>query len=251
MNTLLLDMANGVATLALNRPDKRNALNLEMCDELSAAIATVAANADTRVLLITGRGPTFCAGADLKEREGRTPDWVRKRRQRAFAAYAALAALEIPAIAVVDGACVGSGCEIASCCDFILASEKASFRYPEAQWGTVGATQRLPRIVGKAMAKELLFTGRVVATDEAKAIGLVNRVIPSAQLPDEALAMAQHIAKAPPLAMRLAKRCIDRGLETDLKHGIEIEIAAIEESLTHKEWSAGVQAFAARKKDVP
>ena len=247
MTTILLAAKDGIATLTLNRPDKRNALNLEMCDELKAAVASVAGDPAARVLLVQGAGPAFCAGADLKEREGKTPDWVKERRQRAFAAYAALAALEIPAIAVVDGACFGSGCEIATCCDFILASEKASFRYPEAQWGTVGATQRLPRIVGKAMAKELLFTGRVVAAEEAKAIGLVNRLIASDKLNEEAAAMAQHIAKAPPLAMRLAKRCIDRGMETDLKRGIEIEIQAIEENLAGKEWSAGVQAFAARK----
>jgi enoyl-CoA hydratase len=247
MTTIRLDITDGVAVLTLNRPDKRNALNLDMCDELKAAVTAVAANSDVRVLLVKGEGPTFCAGADLKEREGKTPQWVRERRQRAFDAYAALAGLATPAIAVVDGPCVGSGCEIASCCDFILASDKASFRYPEAQWGTVGATQRLPRIVGKAIAKELLFTGRVVGAAEAKEIGLVNRMLPSAQLADEAAAMARHIAKAPPLAMRLAKRCIDRGMETDLKSGIDIEIAAIEESLAQKEWSAGVQAFATRK----
>ncbi len=247
MGTIILETADGIAILALNRPDKRNALNLEMCDELKAAVAAVAGDPSARVLLVRGNGPAFCAGADLKEREGKSPEWVKERRQRAFVAYAALAALEIPALAIVDGACFGSGGEIATCCDFILASEKASFRYPEAQWGTVGATQRLPRIVGKAMAKELLFTGRTIGADEAKVIGLVNHVIPSDRLYTEAEDMARHIAKAPPLAMRLAKRCIDRGLETDLKSGIEIEIQAIEESLAGKEWSAGVAAFAGRK----
>ncbi len=248
-STLLLDVADGIATLTLNRPDKRNALNLAMCDDLNAAIAAVAADPTVRVLLVTGTGPAFCAGADLKEREGKTPEWMRERRRRSFAAYAALAALEIPAIAVVDGPCAGSGCEIAGACDFILASEKASFRYPEAQWGTVGATQRLPRIVGKAMAKELLFTGRVVPAEEAKALGLVNRVIASANLRDEAMAMAHQIAKAAPRAVRLAKRCIDRGMETDFQNGLEIEMAAIEENLAGQEWTAGLAAFAARKKE--
>jgi enoyl-CoA hydratase len=247
MSTVVLTAADGIASLALNRPDKRNALNLEMCDELKSAVAAVAADQNARVLLVRGNGPAFCAGADLKEREGKTPEWVKERRQRAFAAYGALAALEIPAIAVVDGSCFGSGCEIATCCDFILASENASFRYPEAQWGTVGATQRLPRIVGKAMAKELLFTGRIIGAEEAKAIGLVNRVIPSDRLTVEAEEMAKHIAKAPPRAMRLAKRCIDRGMETDLASGIQIEIQAIEENLAGQEWAAGVAAFAQRK----
>jgi enoyl-CoA hydratase len=245
--TVLLDIADGVATLTLNRPDKRNALNLQMCDDLRGAAESVAGNAAVRVLLLGGAGPAFCAGADLKEREGKDADWVRERRRRSYAAYAALAALEIPAIAVIDGPCAGSGCEIAAICDFILASENATFRYPEAQWGTVGATQRLPRIVGKAMAKELLFTGRVVDAGEAKAIGLVNRVIPSVGLWDEARAMAAQIAKAPPLALKLAKRCIDDGVETTLERGIALEVEAVEESLRNKEWSSGVQAFGKRK----
>src|SRR5256885_7877588 len=131
--TLLLDITDGVATLTLNRPEKRNALNLEMCDDLKAAIDAVSANADARMLLVAGNGPSFCAGADLKERDGKTPEWMRERRRRSNAAYMALQAIEMPAIAVVDGMCAGSGCEIATSCDFILASDKAQFRYPEAQ----------------------------------------------------------------------------------------------------------------------
>lgn len=245
--TVLLEMADGVATLTLNRPDKRNALNLQMCLDLKAAAESVAGNADIRVLLVGGSGPAFCAGADLKEREGKDAAWVRERRRCSYAAYAALAALEIPLIAVIDGPSAGSGCEIAAICDFILASEKASFRFPEAQWGTVGATQRLPRLVGKAMAKELLFTGRTIGADEAKAIGLINRVVPSAQLWIQARDMAGQIAKAPPLAIRLAKRSIDRGMETTLEGGIALEIDAVEESLRNREWAAGVQAFGKRK----
>jgi enoyl-CoA hydratase len=245
--TILLDIFEGVATLTLNRPDQRNAVNLQLCDDLRAAAAAVAADTSVRVLLIAANGPAFCGGADLKERENKDADWVRERRRRSYAAYAALAALEIPMVAVIDGPCAGSGCEIAAICDFIWVSDKASFRYPEAQWGTVGATQRLPRLVGKAMAKELLFTGRAVLADEAKAIGLANRVVPSAELWDQVKALAAQIAKAPPLAMKLAKRCIDRGMDTTLKDGIALEQDAVEESLANKEWSAGVQAFAKRK----
>jgi enoyl-CoA hydratase len=248
-STLLLEFADGVATLTLDRPEKRNALNFDMCNDLRAAIDTVTANAEARVLLVTGNGPSFCAGADLKERDGKTPEWMRERRRRSYAAYMALSALEIPAIAVVDGMCAGSGCEIATACDFILASEKAQFRYPEAQLGTVGATQRLPRIVGKALAKELLFTGRTVAADEAKAIGLVNRIIPADKLRDEALAMARQIAKAPPLAMRLAKRSIDLGMETNLERGVAIEALAVERCLADTEWKTGVANFVAGKKE--
>lgn len=245
--TVTLEITDGIAVLRLNRPDQRNALNLQMCDDLRAAAEAVAVSSSARVLLVAANGPAFCGGADLKERENKGADWVRERRRRSYAAYAALSAIEIPMIAVIEGPCAGSGCEIAAICDFIWATDKGSFRYPEAQWGTVGATQRLPRLVGKAMAKELLFTGRAVLADEAKALGIFNRVLPSARLWEEVNALAVQVAKAPPLAMKLAKRCIDQGIERSLNDGIALEQEAVEESLANKEWSAGVDAFAKRK----
>lgn len=245
--TVLLEIKEAVATLTLNRPDQRNALNMQMCDDLKAAAEAVRANPGIRVLLVAANGPAFCGGADLKERENKDADWVRERRKRSYAAYAALAAIEIPMVAVVDGPAAGSGCEIAAICDFIWASDRASFRYPEAQWGTVGATQRLPRLVGRAMAKELLFTNRAVLADEAKAIGLVNRVVPSVKLWEDVQALAAQIAKGPPLAMKLARRCIDQGMQTTLERGIALEQEAVEENLAGTEWSAGVEAFKNRK----
>jgi enoyl-CoA hydratase len=245
--TVTLQITDGVATLRLNRPDQRNALNLQMCDDLKAAAETVAMSTSARVLIVAANGPAFSGGADLKERENKDADWVRERRRRSYAAYAALAAIEIPMIAVIEGPCAGSGCEIAAICDFVWASDKASFRYPEAQWGSVGATQRLPRLVGKAMAKELMFTGRAVLADEARALGLINRLFPGDMLWENVNALAVQIAKAPPLAMKLAKRCIDQGMETRLERGIALEKEAVEQSLANKEWSAGVEAFAKRK----
>jgi enoyl-CoA hydratase len=245
--TVTLQITDGVATLRLNRPDQRNALNLQMCDDLKAAAETVAMSTSARVLIVAANGPAFSGGADLKERENKDADWVRERRRRSYAAYAALAAIEIPMIAVIEGPCAGSGCEIAAICDFVWASDKASFRYPEAQWGSVGATQRLPRLVGKAMAKELMFTGRAVLADEARALGLINRLFPGDRLWENVTALAVQIAKAPPLAMKLAKLCVDQGMETTLERGIALEKEAVEQSLANKEWSAGVEAFAKRK----
>jgi enoyl-CoA hydratase/carnithine racemase len=187
----------------------------------------------------------FGAGADLKERAGKTAEWVRERRRRAFAAYAELAACAKPCLAAVHGAAVGSSAEIASACDFVILSTAASFRYPEVVRGTVGATQRLPRIVGKALAKELLFTGRVVESDEAVRIGLANRAVPPAELDSVVDALARAIAAAPPLAIQLVKRCIDQGVETDLASGIAIEQQAIEQSLAGAEWQQGVANFVA------
>lgn len=244
-STILLDVADGIATVTLNRPDQRNALNLAMCDDLHRVMTQVNGDDAVRVVLIKANGPAFGAGADLKERAGKTAEWVAERRRRAFAAYAMLAACEKPCIAVVHGAAVGSSAEIASTCDFVIVSTEASFRYPEVVRGTVGATQRLPRIVGKALAKELLFTGRVVKADEAVRIGLANRAVPPAELAAVAGELARAIAAAPPLAMRLVKRCIDQGTETDLASGIQIERQAIEQALASEEWKQGVAAFVA------
>ena len=227
--TLEVSIANGVATIALNRPEVRNALNLEMCDALIETTKSL----DARLVFVRGNGPVFCGGADLNERKGKSEQWVRERRMRAFAAYAALEALPMPCIALVHGAAIGSGVEIAAACDFIVATANATFRTPEAQRGTVGATQRLPRILGKRLAKDLMFTGRALTAQEARDAGLVARI---GDLDEERRAIAESILKAPALALKLAKRTIDRGIELDPKGALEVELEAIEEQLAAGQW---------------
>ena len=227
--TLEVSIANGVATIALNRPEVRNALNLEMCDALIETTKSL----DARLAFVRGNGPVFCGGADLNERKGKSEQWVRERRMRAFAAYAALEALPMPCIALVHGAAIGSGVEIAAACDFIVATADATFRTPEAQRGTVGATQRLPRILGKRLAKDLMFTGRALTAQEARDAGLVARI---GDLDEERRAIAESILKAPALALKLAKRSIDRGIELDPKGALEVELEAIEEQLAAGQW---------------
>jgi enoyl-CoA hydratase len=227
--TLLVDAKEGVATLTLDRPESRNALNLAMCEALVAAAEGMAPS--TRLVFVRASGPVFCAGADLKERQGMDEAQVRHRRMRAFAAYGALEVLPMPAIAVVEGAAVGSGCEIAAACDFVVATPPASFRIPEAIRGTVGATQRLPRILGKRLAKDLMFTGRTLSAEEAERHGLVARIVARDELEAALADIAKIILAAPAHAMRLAKRSIDRGVERDPKGALEEEIAAIEEQL--------------------
>ena len=227
--TLEVSIANGVATIALNRPEVRNALNLEMCDALIETTKSL----DARLVFVRGNGPVFCGGADLNERKGKSEQWVRERRMRAFAAYAALEALPMPCIALVHGAAIGSGVEIAAACDFIVATADATFRTPEAQRGTVGATQRLPRIHGKRLAKDLMFTGRALTAQEARDAGLVARI---GDLDEERRAIAESILKAPALALKLAKRTIDRGIELDPKGALEVELEAIEEQLAAGQW---------------
>ena len=229
--TVEYSLRDSVATIALNRPEARNALNLEMCEALLEAAKKIG---DARLVFIRGNGPVFCGGADVKERTGKSEQWVRERRLKAFAAYEALEALPMPCIALVHGAAIGSGCEIAAACDFIVATPDAIFRTPEAQRGTVGATQRLPRILGKRLAKDLMFTGRDLGAEEARQAGLVSRI--TSNLEGEREEIQKAVLGASPLAMRLAKRSIDQGIELDPKGAREVEIAAIEEQLASGQW---------------
>jgi enoyl-CoA hydratase len=232
--TVRLSIEGGVATLTLDRPEARNALNLQMCEELRAAAMAAAADGSVKVVFVRGSGPVFCAGADVKERSGMSAEQVRERRMKGFAAYEALEALPMPAIAVVQGAALGSGVEIAAACDFILATPDALFGTPEAQRGTVGATQRLPRVLGKRLAKDLMFTGRRLTAEEARLAGLVSRI--SGDPDEEVEKIAKAILGAPAEAMRIAKHCIDRSVELDPRGALEVELAAIEAQIASGKW---------------
>jgi enoyl-CoA hydratase len=240
---LRLAVDDGVATVTLDRPERRNALDLAMCHDLVAVMRALASDDDVRVVLVAAAGPVFCAGADLKERQGMSAEQATARRVAAFTAYASIESLPQPVIAVVQGPAVGSGGEIAAACDFVVASTAASFRWPEVSWGTVGATQRLPRIVGPRKAKELLWTGRSVDAAEAQSLGLVNVVCEPETLVATATAIARTIAAAPPLAVRLAKRCIDEGLEATREGAMGIELLAIEENLRGSDWQQRIARF--------
>lgn len=245
--TLEVDLQDNVLIVSLNRPDARNALNLELCDDLFAFEQELAVAGNIGAVIMRGNGPVFCAGADLKERTGKDEVWVRERRRRAFKAYEAIRMSETPHIAVINGPLVGSGGEIAMACDFIYASSAASFRFPEALWGTVGATQRLPRVVGTAYAKELLFTGRKLEADEAHRIGLVQRLFTPEDIDREALEIARTIAGGPILAMSLTKRSVDIGAAVDLPNGIAVERLAIDRCLADTEWQQGLERFRNQK----
>ena len=227
--TVLYSVAGAVAAITLNRPDARNALNDAMCEDLRRVASAV--DPGVRVVFVRGNGPAFCAGADVKERAGMSVDQVRARRLKAFAAYHALEALPMPSVAVVHGAALGSGVEIAAACDFIVATPDAAFGTPEAMRGTIGATQRLPRVLGKRLAKDLMFTGRRLTAAEARAAGFVSRVVTEAELEHELANIAQSIAMASPEAVRYAKQCIDRGVELDPQGALGLELMAIEAQL--------------------
>ncbi len=243
IEAVLTKLNGATAHVVLNRPQSRNALNLEMCIALREAFQSFDANPEIRVILLSAKGPVFCAGADLKERIGKDEAWVIARRHASFAAYDAIARCGKPVLALTQGPVVGSGGEIIMSCDFVIASDTTTFRFPEPQWGTIGATQRLQRVIGRMNAKELLFTGRTMSAEEAYQRGLVSRLVSASALNQIGLEIAETIAAAPPLAMALTKQAIDLGHETNLTNGIRIEMAAIERNLADGSWRAGIEKF--------
>jgi len=245
--TLRYDVVEGVATITLDRPQSRNAVNRAMCDEIVAAAAAAREDADLRLVLVRATGAVFCAGADLKERKGMSADEIRARRLAAFAAYGALESLPMPTIAVVQGPAVGSGCEIAACCDFVIATPQATFATPEALWGTIGATQRLPRILGKQLAKDMMFTGRKLTAEEARAVGWVTRIVEASALDTVLAEIAKTIVAAPQAALRQAKSCIDQSVELDPRGALALELGAMEENIARDTWRAGMSRFGGGK----
>lgn len=242
------ELTDGIAHVRLARPESRNAVDLPMCLRLREVFEEVDAS-DARVVLLSAQGPSFCAGADLKERTGKDAAWVRRRRIASFAAYAAIERCRHPVVALVHGAVVGSGGELTMAADFAIAAEETAFRFPEPHWGTVGATQRLQRAIGKRRAKELLFTNRPMRAPEALDLGVVGRIVPADELIATGTEVAAGIAQAPPLAIELTKRAIDLGAETDLDRGIRIEMSAIEQNLAAGDWREGVRRFQERAND--
>jgi enoyl-CoA hydratase len=240
LTTLRYNVEGGVATVTLNRPESRNALNRAMCDDLVAAATAARDATDVGLVLIRGNGPVFCAGADLKERQGMSDEEACARRLAAFAAYGALESLPMPVIAVIHGPAIGSGVEIACCCDFVVATPQATFATPEASRGTLGVTQRLPRIIGKQLAKDMMFTGRKLLAEEAHAAGLVTRVVEADALESNITDIAKTVIAAPQAALRLGKCCIDQGMVLDLQGGLALERAAMEENIAQGSWRAGM-----------
>ncbi|MBV2096890.1 MAG: enoyl-CoA hydratase/isomerase family protein, partial [Candidatus Thiodiazotropha sp. (ex Codakia orbicularis)] len=226
--TLIFEsIGEGVYLLTLNRPASLNALNAETFKELAHALEIVAGDSDARVLLITGAGEkAFVAGADISEMQAMTAVEAMALSQTALRVFRQLELLPIPVIALVNGYCLGGGCELALACDWIIASESAVFGQPEVNLGITpgfGGTQRLSRLIGPARAMEMIVSGRQVKADEALAWGLVNHLYPQERLMPEALAMADLIRQKGPLAIALSKQAIVRGQGLDLDSACQIE----------------------------
>ncbi|HXF67405.1 MAG TPA: enoyl-CoA hydratase-related protein [Burkholderiales bacterium] len=246
-NILLEQLEAGIYLLTVNRPQALNALNSATLDEIAAAAEAVAADPGVRALLVTGAGGrAFAAGADIAEMRGFTPQQAEAFSRRGSRALARLEALPVPVIALVNGYCLGGGCELALACDWILASENAVFGQPEVSLGLCagfGGTQRLPRKIGAARALELLTTGRQVKAAEALAIGLVNRVVPAAQLLQSGLETARTVASRGPAAVRSTKEAVVRGAGLALADALALESALFGRCFATRDAAEGLGAF--------
>jgi enoyl-CoA hydratase len=241
-----------VVTVTLNRPDQMNAMNTGMGEDLLACFEGFQRDRDVRAVILTGAGErAFCAGGDLKERNEMTDaTW---RAQHVIFEQAAFRVLRcpVPVIAAVEGFALAGGCELAILSDFIVASESAVFGVPETTLGIfpgIGGTQILPRLLGAPLAKELIFTGRRMKADEAKAAGLVNHLVPKGQARARALEIATTIAANGPIAVRQAKKAIAYGSETDLETGMILAIEAYNATVVTEDRLEGVRAFNEKRK---
>ena len=223
--TLIVEVDDHVATIRLNRPEALNALNSRLLEELSAALGKLDGEERVRAIVITGSDKAFAAGADIKEMSAKT--FVDMFADDMFAEIsAAFARCGKPVIAAVSGYALGGGCELAMACDFILAADTAKFGQPEINLGVIpgiGGSQRLTRAVGKAKAMEMCLTGRMMDAAEAERAGLVSRVIPAADLVEEAVKTAATIAGMAPLAVMANKEMVNAAFETGLAQGVQFE----------------------------
>jgi len=253
-NVLLVEEQDSVATLTLNRPQVMNSFNFAMLRALKKQIDSLRFRPEIRVVIIAGAGEkAFCAGADLKERATLTPIQVKEFIFTIRDLFMCVEQLNKPVIAAVNGIALGGGTELALASDIRIAAETASMGLTETRLAIIpgaGGTQRLPRLVGRGKAKELIFTGRRVDASEALSIGLVNQVCAPEALLDECMKMASMICETGPVAIEQAKYAINYGLETDLNTGLAIESNAYWVTIPTQDRLEGLAAFREKRKPV-
>ncbi|WP_400191151.1 enoyl-CoA hydratase-related protein [Hymenobacter sp. B81] len=238
-----------VALIELNRPKELNALNLQLMQEVAAALKELDDNEQVRVIVLTGSERAFAAGADIKQMAGRTAIDMLVVDQ--FSVWDQIRKTKKPLIAAVSGFALGGGCELAMTCDMIVASETAQFGQPEIKIGVMpgaGGTQRLTRAVGKARAMEMVLTGKPISALEAERAGLVNRVVPVGQFLEEAFRLAASIAEMSPVAARLAKESVNRAFETHLDEGLHFERKNFYLTFASEDQKEGMAAFVEKRK---
>ena len=249
---LILEKDRKIAVLTINRPNALNALNSELLKELDSAIDCLSEDDEVLAVVLTGAGKAFVAGADIGEMKDLTVSEGRKFGTLGNKVFRKLETLEKPVIAAVNGFALGGGCEISMACDIRIASEKAKFGQPEVGLGITpgfGGTQRLARLVGPALAKELIYTADIIDAEEALRIGLVNKVVEKDELLDTAKKMANKIASNAPIAVKLCKSAINRGLQCDIDTGIAFEAEVFGECFSTEDQKEGMTAFYEKRKD--
>ncbi len=245
-----LEGRDGILTLTLRRPEALNALSSAVCDEVAAALARVARDPAARVLILTGEGRAFCAGADLKEREGAPPEAIWQHNRKIFQIPLDLERLPVPTIAAVNGLALGGGCEIALGCDLRWAADSAEFGCPEVTRGIIpagGGTQRLPRLLGPSRALAVILTGRRVPAQEAYRIGLADAVVPAHDLVPAVQEVARAIASNAPLAVQAAKQAVRYGLAHALDDGLRLEGELQRMLYATEDCREGIAAFRERR----
>ncbi len=247
---ILLDKKDAVGLITLNRPDALNALNGQLMDEMTEALRDLEADDAIGAIVITGSEKAFAAGADIKEMESKsymevfaedfiTANWEEASRCRK------------PVIAAVAGYALGGGCELAMMCDFIICAENAKFGQPEINLGVTpgaGGTQRLPRLVGKSKAMDMILTGRMMDAQEAERSGLASRVVPTEDLLDEALKIAGKIAALSRPSVMMAKEMVNRSLETTLSEGVRFERRLFHSLFATEDQKEGMSAFVDKRR---
>jgi enoyl-CoA hydratase len=248
--TVLTEVAGRVATVTINRPEKRNALNQETRTGIIAALDALERDAAVRVVIVTGAGDkAFIAGADIAEFEGRAPvDQFRVMSE--WSVYQAADRFPKPIIAAINGFCLGGGCEFAMACDIRIAADNATLGQPEINLGIIpggGGTQRLPRLVGLGSAFRLLYTGDLIDAAEALRIGLVDQVVPAAELVTQVRALAERIATKSPVALSLMKEAVRASVRSPLEEGLRQEITLFGLAFSSEDKKEGVAAFLAKR----
>jgi enoyl-CoA hydratase len=250
--SIIFAIEGDVAVIKINRPKALNAINADVLRELDEALDKVETDSAVRVLVLTGEGDkAFAAGADIAHMENFSALECRRFSEEGQALFFRLERLSIPVIACVNGFALGGGTELAMACDFIYASENAKFGQPEINLGIIpgfGGTQRLSRLVGKAMAKELCMSGVIISAQEAKEIGLVNKVLPAENLWEGTMKTAKVLASKGKVSMRAAKRCIDRGFDLDVRSGCYLEADAFGMCMASPDGKEGMSAFLQKRK---
>jgi enoyl-CoA hydratase len=249
--TLLLERRGRVAVITINRPDKLNALNIKTRQEGAAAFDELREDESVRVVVVTGAGEkAFVAGADIAEFEGRTPV-TQRDVMTSRSLFTAVDTFTKPVIAMVNGYCLGGGCELALSCDLRVASETARFGQPEINLGIIpggGGTQRLTRLVGEGKAMELILTGDMIDAREAFRIGLVNLVVPAADLEGKTMEIANRIAEKSPIALRMAKEAVKLASRSNLDEGLRREVDLFALCFSSEDKDEGVRAFLEKRK---